>query len=51
MDNEKKRTKVLELIEDIYGDSGMAVVNLLMDYISDEDWGNLYDRLERDGSF
>lgn len=51
MTNEKKRTKVIEMIDDLYGDSGMAVVNLVTDYMTEPDWGNLYDRLERDGAF
>ena len=51
MTNDKKRAKVIEMIDDLYGDSGMAVVNLVTDYMSEADWGNLYDRLERDGAF
>ncbi len=51
MDNEKKRAKVIDMIDDLYGDSGMAVMNLMLDYMSEEDWGNLYDRLDRDGAF
>lgn len=51
MTNDKKRAKVIEMIDDLYGDSGMAVVNLVTDYMSEADWGNLYDRLERDGTF
>ena len=51
MTNDKKRTKVIEMIDDLYGDSGMAVVNLVTDYMSEDNWGNLYDRLERDGAF
>lgn len=51
MDNEKKRAKVIEMIDDLYGDSGMAVVNLMTDYVSEKDWGHLYDRLDRDGAF
>ena len=51
MTNEEKRSKAIGLIDDLYGDAGSAVVNMLTDYISVEDWGNLYDRLERDGMF
>ena len=51
MTNDKKRAKVITLIEDVYGDNGMAVMNLMTDYMSDRDWGHLYDRLERDGAF
>ena len=51
MTNDKKRAKVIEIIDDLYGDSGMAVINLVTGYMSEEDWGNLYDRLERDGAF
>lgn len=51
MDNNEKRTKAIGLIEDIYGESGMAVVNMMTDYLTDDDWANLYDRLERDGMF
>ena len=51
MTNDKKRAKVITMIDDLYGNNGMAVVNLLMDYMSEDDWGNLYDRLERDGAF
>lgn len=51
MDNEKKRAKVIEMIDDLYGESGMAVVNLMTDYMSEKDWGHLYDRLENDGAF
>lgn len=51
MTNEEKRSKAIGLIDDLYGDNGMAVVNLLTDYMSEADWGNLYDRLERDGAF
>lgn len=51
MDNEKKRAKVIKMIDDLYGDSGMAVVNLMTDYMSEADWGHLYDRLDRDGAF
>jgi len=29
----------------------MAVVNLMTDYVSEKDWGHLYDRLDRDGAF
>ena len=50
MNNEEKRTKVLTMIEDLYGASGMAVVNLVTDYMSAENWGHLYDRLEQDGA-
>ena len=51
MDNEKKRAKVIKMIDGLYGDNGMAVVNLMTDYMSEKDWGNLYDRLDRDGAF
>ena len=51
MTNDKKRAEVIGLIDDLYGDAGSAVVNMVMDYMSEEDWGNLYDRLERDGMF
>lgn len=51
MDNEKKRAKVIEMIDDLYDDNGMAVVNLMTDYMSEKDWGHLYDRLDRDGAF
>jgi len=51
MTNEEKRSKVITMIDDLYGDSGMAVVNLVTGYMSEEDWGNLYDLLERDGEF
>jgi hypothetical protein len=51
MTNEEKRSKAIGLIDDLYGDAGSAVVNMLTDYISVEDWGNLYDRLEQDGMF
>jgi len=51
MDNDKKRAKVIEMIDDLYGDSGMAVMNLMMDYMSEADWGHLYDRLDRDDAF
>ena len=49
MTNEEKRAAVITMIDDLYGDNGSAVVNMLTDYVSEEDWGNLYDRLERDG--
>lgn len=51
MTNEEKRAKAIGLIDDLYGDAGSAVVNMLTDYMSEKDWGNLYDRLERDGMF
>ena len=51
MTNDKKRAKVIGLIDDLYGDAGSAVVNMVMDYMSEADFGNLYDRLERDGAF
>lgn len=51
MDNEKKRAKVIEMIDDLYGESGMAVVNLMTDCMSEADWGQLYDRLDRSGAF
>ena len=51
MNNEKKRSKVIEMIDDLYGDSGMAVVNLVTDYMSEADWGHLYDRPDSDGVF
>ena len=51
MDNDKKRAKVIEMIDDLYGDSGMAVANLMTDYMSEKDWGHLYGRLDRDGAF
>ena len=51
MTNDKKRAEVIGLIDDLYGDAGSAVVNMVMDYMSEEDWRNLYDRLERDGMF
>ena len=51
MNNDEKRTKVLGLIDDLYGDGGMAVATMVMDYMSEEDWGNLYDRLEQDNMF
>ena len=51
MTNDEKRAKVITMIDDLYGDSGMAVVNLMMDYMSEDDWGHLYDRLESDGAF
>ena len=51
MTNEEKRSKVITMIDDLYGDSGMAVVNLVTDYMTEADWGNLYDRLDSDGSF
>lgn len=51
MNNEQKRARVIQMIDDLYGNSGMAVVNLVMDYMSEDDWGHLYNRLERDGAF
>lgn len=51
MTNDEKRAKVITMIEDLYGDSGMAVMNLMTDYMSEANWGHLYDRLERDGAF
>ena len=39
------------MIDDLYGNDGMAVVNLITDYMSDDNWGHLYDRLEQDGTF
>lgn len=51
MDNDKKRAKVIEMIDNLYGDSGMAMANLMTDYMSEKDWGHLYDRLDRDGAF
>ena len=51
MTYDEKRAKVITMIDDLYGDSGMAVVNLMTDYMSDRDWGHLYDRLEQDGAF
>lgn len=51
MTYEEKRSKVIDMVDDLYGDSGMAVLNMMLDYISSEDWVNLYDRLERDGAF
>lgn len=51
MTYEEKRSKVIDMVDDLYGDSGMAVLNMMTDYISSEDWVNLYDRLERDGAF
>ena len=47
MSNEKKRAKFIEMIDDLYGDSGMAVVNLVTDYMTEADWGCLYDRIAR----
>ena len=51
MNNDEKSKKVITMIDDLYGNAGMAVVNLIMDYMSDDNWGHLYDRLERDGTF
>ena len=51
MNNEQKRARVIQMIDDLYGNSGMAVVNLVMDYMSEDDRGHLYNRLERDGAF
>ena len=51
MNNDEKRKKVLTMIDDLYGNDGMAVVNLITDYMSDDNWGHLYDRLEQDGTF
>ena len=51
MNNDEKRAKVIGCVDDLYGDAGMAVLNMVLDYMSPEDWGDLYDRLERDGSF
>lgn len=51
MRNDEKRSKVLDKIDDLYGDGGMAVATMVMDYMSDDDWANLYDRLEQDGMF
>lgn len=51
MNNEKKRAKVIEMIDDLYGDSGMAVVNLVTDYMTEADWGHLYDRLDTTARF
>lgn len=51
MNNDEKSKKVITMIDDLYGNAGMAVVNLIMDYMSDDNWGHLYDRLERDGAF
>lgn len=51
MTNDEKRAKVIEMIDDLYGNNGMAVMNLMLDYMSEDNWGNLYDRLERDGEF
>ncbi len=51
MNNEQKRARVIQMIDDLYGNSGMAVVNLVMDYMSEDDWGHLYNRLEQDGAF
>ena len=49
--DEQKRSKVIQMIDDLYGDSGMAVVTLVTDYMSEEDWRHLYNRLEQDGAF
>jgi len=51
MNKEEKRKKVIMMIDDLYGNDGMAVVNLITDYMSDDNWGHLYDRLEQDGTF
>jgi hypothetical protein len=51
MRNDEKRSKVLDKIDDLYGDGGMAVATMVMDYMSDDNWANLYDRLEQDGMF
>lgn len=51
MNNEQKRARVIQMIDDLYGNSGMAVVNLVTDYMSEDDWGHLYNRLEQDGAF
>lgn len=51
MDNEKKRAKVIDMIDELYGDNGMAVVNLTLDYMLEKDWGHLYGRLDWDGAF
>lgn len=51
MTYEQKRTKVIEMVDDLYGSNGMAVLNLMTDYMSGNDWAHLYDRLEMDGAF
>ncbi len=51
MSYEQKRTKVIELVDDCYGDNGMTVLNLMTDYMAGDDWADLYNRLERDGAF
>lgn len=34
-----------------YGGNGMAVLNLMLDYMTGNDWEHLYNRLEHDGAF
>ena len=51
MNNDEKRAKVIDLIDGLYGDGGNAVIIMVTDYLTDDDWGNLYDRLEHDGAF
>lgn len=51
MSYEQKRTKVVEMVDDLYGGDGMAVLNLVLDYMTGNDWEHLYNRLECDGAF
>lgn len=43
-----KSSKVINYLSEL---DGQSVVNLLMDYMSEKAWENLYDRLDRDGVF
>ena len=43
-----KLSKVINYLSEL---DGQSVVNLLMDYMSEKDWENLYDRLDRDEVF
>lgn len=51
MSYEQKRSAICEMVDNLYGGDGMAVLNLMLDYMDGGDWADLYGRLERDGVF
>ena len=51
MSYEQKRSAICEMVDNLYGDDGMAVLNLMLDYMTGNDWEHLYNRLEHDGAF
>lgn len=51
MSYEQKRSAICQMVDCLYGGDGMAVLNLMLDYMTGNDWEHLYNRLERDGAF